>query len=208
MRNKIKAVLFDLDGVIVFTDKYHYEAWKRLADEEGWTFDKQINEKLRGISRLESLQVILDHNNVELTHEQKLEFVDRKNGYYVDYLSGINQSDLYPGAVEFVKELRAKGTKLAICSSSRNATMVLDRLGLTPLFDAIVTGADIKRTKPDPEIFSLTAERLGIHPVNCLVFEDAEAGIAGARAAHMKSIGVGAQTRSQRRWRRSEAMMK
>lgn len=191
MKNTVKAVLFDLDGVIVFTDKYHYLGWKKLADEMGWAFNEEVNHKCRGVSRMASLQVILDHNNVDLPEAEKLALAERKNSYYVDFLQQINEEDLYPGAVDFLKALKTRDVKLALCSASKNAVMVLEKLGLKEYFDVIVTGADITRTKPDPEVFLLAAERLGIHPKHCLVFEDAPSGVEAAHRAKMKCIGVG-----------------
>lgn len=192
MKNQnIKAALFDLDGVIVFTDKYHYLAWKKLADEEGWAFDEQVNNRLRGIPRLASLEEILKHNNVELPMEKKLVLMERKNEYYVKLLENINEGDIYPGAVEFIKKLRERNVLISLCSSSKNAELVLNSLGIADLFDAIVTGHDIKNAKPDPEIFLLGAERLKMPVFHCVVFEDAKAGIEGAQAAKMKTVGVG-----------------
>lgn len=187
----IKAALFDLDGVVVFTDKYHYLAWKQLSDEMGWEFDEQINQQLRGIPRLASLEKILEHNQVELPLDKKTELMNLKNEYYVKLLEKINEDDIYPGVVDFIKNLRAKGTKIALCSSSKNAELVLNKLELNELFDAVVTGKDIKNAKPDPEIFLLGAKKLKTPKFHCVVFEDAKAGIEGAIAAGMKSIGVG-----------------
>lgn len=192
MKNhNIKAALFDLDGVIVFTDKYHYLAWKKIADEKGWDFNETVNNRLRGIPRMASLEEILKHNRVELPEEEKLELADKKNKYYVELLANISDADIYPGAVDFLKKLRAHGTKISLCSSSKNADLVLSKLGLSELFDAIVTGHDITKAKPDPEIFLLGAERLGIPDFHCVVFEDARAGIQGAKAAKMRTVGVG-----------------
>jgi len=191
VKHLIQAALFDLDGVVAFTDKYHYLAWKRLADEQGWAFDEQLNHQLRGVPRLASLQVILDHNQVSLTGEQKADLAGRKNDYYNELLQSINASDLYPGAVDFLNGLRAHGVKLGLCSSSRNATTVLERLDLVPLFDAIVTGHDFQQAKPDPEIFLLAADRLGVPPFHCIVFEDAYSGVQAGLAARMKVVGVG-----------------
>lgn len=192
MKNhNIKAALFDLDGVIVFTDKYHYLAWKKLSDEQGWDFDEKVNNRLRGIPRLSSLEEILKYNNIDLPMEQKIELMNRKNDYYVELLENINEEDIYPGVVEFIKKLRAKGTKISLCSSSKNAPLVLDKLGLIELFDAVVTGHDIKNAKPDPEIFLLGAKKLRMPEFHCVVFEDAKAGIEGAKAANMKNVGVG-----------------
>ncbi len=192
MKNQnIKAALFDLDGVIVFTDKYHYLAWKQLSDEEGWDFDEKINNQLRGIPRLASLEIILKHNGIEAPMDKKSEYMERKNNYYVKLLENINESDIYPGSVEFLKKLRLNGIKISLCSSSKNAILVLNKLGITDLFDAIVTGNDITNAKPDPEVFLLGAERLNIPEFHCVVFEDAKAGILGAKTAGMKSVGVG-----------------
>lgn len=192
MKNhNIKAVLFDLDGVIVFTDKYHYLAWKKIADEQGWEFDEQVNNRLRGIPRLASLEEILKHNHIELPMEKKLELMEQKNDYYVKLLEDINEADIYPGAVNFIRKLRERGTKISLCSSSKNAELVLNSLGISDLFDAIVTGHDIKNAKPDPEIFLLGAKRLSMPVFHCVVFEDAMAGIQGAKAAQMKTVGVG-----------------
>ncbi len=192
MKHQIKAVLFDLDGVIVFTDKYHYLGWKKLAEEEGWDFDEELNNQLRGIPRMASLQVILDHNDVELSEEQKKACAERKNGYYQEMLrTELNEDDLYPGALELIEKLRAEGVRLGLCSSSRNALTVLERLGLTGRFRAIVTGNEISRAKPAPQIFLLAADGLGVPPFHCLVFEDAESGVEAALAAGMKCIGVG-----------------
>ncbi len=192
MKNyNIKGALFDLDGVVVFTDKYHYLAWKRLSDEMGWKFDEQINQQLRGIPRLKSLEKILEHNQIDLPLNKKTELMNLKNKYYVDFLENINENDIYPGVKHFINNLREKGIKTALCSSSKNATLVLNKLKLNGLFDAVVTGNDIKNAKPNPEIFLLGAQKIGISKFHCVVFEDAKAGIEGAIAAGMKSVGVG-----------------
>ena len=194
MRRKngpFSAFLFDLDGVVVFTDRYHYLGWKKLADEQGWQFDEEVNHGCRGVPRMASLEVILRHNGVELAEPEKEELAARKNRYYVELLGNINEADLYPGAVDFLKKVREAGLQTALCSSSRNAHRVLEALDLGGVFDAVVTGADIERPKPDPEIFLLGAKRLGVEPSRCLVFEDAESGVEAALAAGMDCIGVG-----------------
>jgi beta-phosphoglucomutase len=191
MPKRIDAALFDLDGVIAFTDKYHYLGWKRLADDEGWDFNETLNHQLRGVSRMQSLQVILDHNGVELSEEEKTRLADRKNGYYRELLGHINKDDLYPGALDFVSALRERNVKTALASGSRNAMVVVESLGLGDYFDAFVTGHDLERSKPDPQIFQLSAERLGVPPERCVVFEDAESGIEAGLAAGMYCVGVG-----------------
>jgi beta-phosphoglucomutase len=187
----IKACLFDLDGVVVFTDKYHYLAWKQLSDEKKWKFDETLNHRLRGVARMDSLQIILDHNQVDIPEAEKIRLADIKNGYYVKLLEKINHQDEYPGAVNFIKAIRAKGIKTALCSSSKNGMMVLEALGLKDLFDTVITGHDIKKSKPDPEIFLLASTRLGVPPAECLVFEDAASGVEAALAAKMGCLGVG-----------------
>lgn len=189
--SNIKAALFDLDGVVAFSDKYHYEAWKKLADEQGWYFDEKINDRLRGVSRLESLEIILEINSVKATDKQKEEYAETKNDYYKELIKNISTDDLYNGVVEFITALREKGIKTAICSSSKNAEAILSGLGIEYLFDTVVTGCDIKNTKPDPEVFLLGAKKLEIHPFHCVVFEDAVAGIEAAHNAGMRSCGVG-----------------
>ncbi|MFP4011878.1 MAG: beta-phosphoglucomutase [Spirochaetaceae bacterium] len=195
MARAIDAALFDLDGVIAFTDRYHYQGWKRLSDEQGWAFDETLNHQLRGVSRMPALQVILDHNGVEVSEEEKKELADRKNGYYRELLKDISVEDLYPGALDFVKELRDRGIKTALASGSKNAPVVVERLGLEEYFDAFVTGHDLTRSKPDPQIFELCAERLEVARERCVVFEDAESGIEAGLAAGMYCVGVGEAAR-------------
>ena len=187
----MKAVLFDLDGVVVYTDAYHYRAWKRLADEEGWRFDETQNDRLRGISRLASLEIILEHNGVELTPERKDELAARKNEYYKALLEQIDETALVPGALDFIRDLRREGVLIGLGSSSRNAQLVLDKLGIAELFDAAVTGHDITRSKPDPEIFLRGARMLGVEPAECVVFEDAPSGVEAALAGGMVAVGFG-----------------
>jgi len=191
MKHQIRAALFDLDGVVVFTDKYHYLGWKKLADEKGWEFNEQINHACRGIPRMASLEVILDHNNVDLPQGEKEKLANTKNEYYKELIKQINNDDLYPGIINFLEKLKAEGVRLSICSSSKNATTVLDALDLTKYFDAVVGGNDIEKPKPDPEIFLKGAKLLNMHPVHSIVFEDAESGVEAAHAAKMKCIGVG-----------------
>lgn len=186
-----KAALFDLDGVVVFTDQYHYLAWKKLADEEEWCFDEVVNNGCRGVPRMESLEVILRHNKLEFSESEKLAFADRKNRYYVELLKDMDEKALLPGVVPFIKELRSLGLLTGLCSSSRNADLVLKSLCLTEYFETIVTGNDIENAKPHPEIFLKGAKGVGVAPEDCIVFEDAPSGIAAATAAGMSSVGVG-----------------
>ncbi len=191
MSHRIQAALFDLDGVICFTDKYHYLSWKMLADERGWDFDEELNHRLRGIPRMASLQVILDHNGVALSAQEKEACCAAKNAHYQELIEEMGADDLYPGVLDFLHALRGEGVRLGLCSSSGNAALVLDRLGLTPLFGAVVTVHDVERAKPAPDLFLRAAERLGAAPEGCVAFEDAEAGIEAARAAGMAVVGVG-----------------
>lgn len=188
---KLNALVFDLDGVVVYTDSHHFRGWKRLSDEQGWRFDESLNDHLRGVSRLASLQVILDHNGIDLPHEEKVQLADRKNRYYVELLKDIDSSAEVPGAVQFIRSVRERGVPTALASSSRNARFVIEKLGIDSLFDEVVTGSDITRSKPDPEIFLLAAQRLGYPPETCVVFEDAVSGVQAAQAAGCPAVGFG-----------------
>lgn len=188
---KIAGVIFDLDGVIVSTDNCHYLAWKRMADEEGIYFDRAINERLRGVSRMESLEIILERAERAYTDEEKAEMATRKNAYYVELIGSLTAGDILPGALDTLKLLRERGVKIAIGSSSRNTPIILKQIGLSDAFDAVADGNAISRSKPDPEVFLLAARLLGLAPVNCLVVEDADAGIEAAVAGGMRALGVG-----------------
>lgn len=189
--NHIQAVIFDLDGVICFTDHYHYQAWKQLADNHGWQFDEQINHQLRGVPRLESLNIILKHNDVELPETQKQALTDWKNDAYKALLSQVGEDDLYPDVVALIDRLKRREIKLAVGSASKNAEFVLNKLGILDKFDAVMTGNDVINSKPDPEIFLKAAQQLAVEPENCLVFEDAESGVEAALRAQMQVVGVG-----------------
>lgn len=187
-----KAVIFDLDGVIVNTDEYHYQGWKRIAEEERIYFDRDINEALRGVSRMVSLEIILRKAEKAYTHVEKKALAERKNDYYRESLNNLTPGDILPGVLDMLNELREKGIKVAIGSSSKNAPFILEKISLKDTFDAVADGNGIKNSKPDPEVFLLAAKLLGLEPGVCAVVEDAEAGIEAALAAGMKAVGVGA----------------
>ncbi len=187
----LQAVIFDLDGVIVSTDEFHYQGWQKLADEEGIPFDRQINHRLRGVSRMASLEILLERSPRRYTAEEKFSLAARKNGYYVELLQNISPADILPGAMDILNGLRACGVKLAVGSSSKNSPLILRRIGLADFFDATADGNDIMRSKPDPEVFLVAARRLAVPPASCLVVEDAHAGVEAAVAGGMKCLAVG-----------------
>lgn len=187
----MKAVIFDLDGVICFTDQYHYLAWKEMADEIGVYFDETINNRLRGVSRMDSLNIILEKSDTEYTNEQKEELAAKKNAIYVKLLEQMSPADLSDEVKTTLDALRAKGLKLAIGSSSKNTKMILKQIGLGGYFDAISDGTNIVNSKPDPEVFLKAAEFLSENPKDCLVVEDALAGIEAAVRGGFKSAGLG-----------------
>ncbi len=187
----MKALIFDLDGVICVTDKYHYIAWKKLADKNGIYFDEVINNRLRGVSRKDSLEIILERAAKEYSDEEKENMVAEKNADYVELLKEMSPADLSDEVKDTLEELRERGYKLAIGSSSRNAGLILKQIGLGGFFDAISDGSNITRSKPDPEVFLKAAEFLQEIPGNCLVVEDAKAGIEAAMAGGFKSAGLG-----------------
>lgn len=186
----IKGIIFDLDGVIVFTDRYHYLAWKKIADEMGVYFDETINNRLRGVSRMESLEIILENGPV-LTDEEKNRLAERKNCIYRELLQEMSPGSVTAEVRQTLQILRDRGYKLSIGSSSKNARTILERVALTDVFDAISDGSNITRSKPDPEVFQKAAEFLGLETENCAVIEDAFAGIDAACAACMVSVGIG-----------------
>ena len=191
----LKAVVFDLDGVICHTDKYHYLGWKKLADELGVYFDETINNRLRGVSRMASLEIILEKFDGTLSTEEKVQAAERKNGYYRELLKQMSTADLSDEVKATLDGLRAKGLKLAIGSSSKNAKFILERIGLGDYFDAISDGNNITRSKPDPEVFLCAADMLGLTPADCLVVEDAEAGIKAGIDGGFKTAAIGDATK-------------
>ena len=186
----IKAVIFDLDGVIVSTDDCHYEAWKKMADEEGIYFDKVINNRLRGVSRMESLEIVLERAEKEYSEEEKLQLAERKNGYYKEFITKLTPNDILPGAKENLEELRKNGIKIAIGSSSKNTPVILKQIGLDNYFDAVSDGNNITNSKPDPEVFLKAADMLCIPYSECMIVEDADAGIEAGKRAGMKTLSV------------------
>ena len=185
----IKAFIFDLDGVLVDTAEYHYLGWKRLADEEGLPFGRLENEALRGISRRESLLLILKDR---LLPEDKIqEMMERKNRYYLEFIRAVSPADMLPGARELLLEIRAAGMQAAVGSASKNAAQVVQQLGIASLLDAISDGFSVTSPKPAPDLFLHAAARLGLPPAACVVVEDAAAGIQAARAGGFRSLGLG-----------------
>lgn len=188
----IKAVIFDLDGVLVSTDELHFEAWKRLAKELGIQgFTKTDNIRQRGVSRMESLDILLEHSDRVFSPEEKLELAERKNGYYVASLASLTPESVLPGARDCLSMLKTRGIKIALGSASKNAGLILKATAISDMFDAIADGYDTTRSKPDPQVFLVAAEKLGVAPESCIVVEDADAGIAAGNAAAMKTLGVG-----------------
>lgn len=191
MEKQIKACIFDLDGVIVDTAKYHYLAWKRLADELGFQFSPVHNERLKGVSRMRSLEILLEIGGIKLSDKEMEKAADKKNKWYVEYISKITPDEVLPGAYELLIELKTNKIKRALGSASKNAGMILDRLELNRFFDAVIDGNKVSKAKPDPEVFIKAAQELDTDPEECLVFEDAQAGIEAAKNGKMPCIGVG-----------------
>ena len=188
---RYSGVIFDLDGVLCSTDRFHFEAWKQTAREINAPFDERINQRLRGVSRMESLEIILGGSPLSLSEDEKLRLAEEKNERYRALLKNLTHSDLVPGAEETLAALRAAGVKLAVGSSSKNAVFILERLGARELFDAVCDGTMILRSKPDPEVFLKAAEMLGEAPRRCLVVEDAAAGLEAARSGGMDCAIIG-----------------
>ena len=187
----IKACLFDLDGVIVDTAKYHYLAWRRLADQLGFDFSKEDNERLKGVSRMASLDILLSIGGVDASDKEKEEMAAKKNQWYVEYITKLKEEEILPGVKEFLLLLRENGVKIALGSASKNSMIILENLKLISYFDAIVDGNKVSKAKPDPEVFLLGSRELSVAVEDCVVFEDAEAGIEAAKRAGMKAIGIG-----------------
>jgi beta-phosphoglucomutase len=187
----ISACIFDLDGVIVDTARYHYLAWSRLAKELNIPFNEQDNEQLKGVSRMKSLDILLSLDGRKAGAEEKERMATLKNKWFVEYISGMDRSEIFPGVDSLLKELKSNGIRVALASSSKNAPQVVQILGITKAFEVTIDGTMVKHAKPDPEIFLLAAQELNVSPANCVVIEDAAAGVDAAHAAGMKCIGVG-----------------
>ncbi len=186
----MKGAIFDLDGVIVDTAKYHYLAWKELAAELGFEFKESDNERLKGVSRMRSLEILLEVGGIDATEEEKKVMAERKNNRYVEMLQSLDSSELLEGAEAYLRQLKREGVRISLGSASKNAPLILDKLGIRDLFDAIVDGNSVSKAKPDPEVFLKGAEMLGLSPADCVVFEDSQAGIEAARNAGCGVIAI------------------
>lgn len=188
----IKAVIFDLDGVLVSTDEMHYQAWKRLADELGITrFTRQDNERQRGVSRMESLDVVLEKGDCKYSQEEKHILADKKNGYYVELLKELDETAVLSGVINTLIMLRKRGILIGVGSASKNTPMILEKTGLVKYIDKVSCGLDVTKSKPDPEVFLVAAQKLRIAADECLVVEDSKAGIIAAKRGGMHCLGVG-----------------
>ncbi len=192
---KYKGIIFDLDGVICHTDKYHYKAWKAVADELSIEFNEEINNRLRGVSRAESFEIILEKHDKAISPQDKLHYIEKKNNIYCGLLIEITPKDVEQSVLQTLIKLKEQNIKLAIGSSSKNAGYILDRLGIKDYFDAVSDGNNISRSKPDPEVFLKAAAYLSLSPKDCLVVEDAEAGVEAAHNGEMDCAAIGDATR-------------
>jgi len=193
-RKKAQAVIFDLDGVLVSTDELHYKAWKMIAEEMGITdYGRQDNAKQRGVSRMASLDVVLEKADRNYSDIEKSMWAEKKNGYYKTMLKTLSENDLLPGALASLKTLKGLGVPCAVGSASKNAPEILERVKISQYFDAVSCGYDTDKAKPDPDVFLIAAKKLGVSPDACIVVEDAKAGIEAAKRGNMKPIGVGTE---------------
>jgi beta-phosphoglucomutase len=188
---KVKAIIFDLDGVIVDTARYHYLAWKRLAEELGFGFSLEQNERLKGVSRMTSLKILLEIGGLKKTMKEEELLARKKNEWYVDYINKLTPGDILPGAFDLLYQLQQRKILIGMGSASKNARNILLHIGLLSFFNCIVDGFKVSNAKPDPEVFLLAAAELSVEPGQCIVFEDAVAGVEAAHRAGMKCVGVG-----------------
>lgn len=191
----IKGVIFDLDGIITDTAEFHYIAWKKLADSQNWKFDREVNEKLRGVSRLDSIKIIAAHNDLDITEDELIRLGDLKNELYVQSLEEVTSKDFIPGAEELLIALKNDGIKIALGSASKNADKVLTQLDAKRYFDVIGDGNSVSKSKPAPDIFLFSAEKLGLLPSECLVYEDAKSGVDAAITGGFQVVGIGPKDR-------------
>ena len=187
----IKAFLFDLDGVIVDTAIYHYQAWKRLANELGFDISEAFNEQLKGVSRTDSLNLILALGNLTLPDEEKEQLATQKNEWYLELVSRMTSDDILPGVAQFFSQVHKANLQTALGSVSKNAPLILERIGMSDVFDAVIDGNKISKGKPDPEVFTKGAAELGVSPAECVVFEDAVAGVDAGKRGGMFVVGIG-----------------
>lgn len=188
----LKACIFDLDGVIVDTAKYHFMAWKRLADQLKINFTDKENERLKGVSRMASLEIILETGKMKIDKSLKEKYAALKNKWYVEFISRMTPEEILPGSLELIRELKTTGIKVAVGSASKNTPLILKRVGIESLFDAVADGNVVHKAKPDPEVFLTAAKMLKVKPEECIVFEDAVAGVKAALNAGMICVGIGA----------------
>ncbi len=188
---RFNAFLFDLDGVLCDTAKYHYLAWKKLADEMGIPFDEESNEAFKGVSRMRCMELLLQFGNRTATPEEMTRLANKKNEWYVEYLGQFDRSEMLPGALETLQRCRELGIKTSICSASKNTPLILDRLGIAEYFDAVIDGNKTSKAKPDPEVFLLGAKALNAAPSECVIFEDSLAGVQAGNAEDIFVVGIG-----------------
>ena len=187
----VKACIFDMDGVIVDTAKFHFKAWQRLADSLGIPFTEHQNEQLKGVSRVDSLEKILSWGNLELNSQKKIELMELKNKWYLDFVEEVTPEDMLPGTFEFLTACKSNDVKVALGSSSKNAILILEKLEIIHLFDSIVDGNKITLSKPNPEVFLRAAREMDLAPAECVVFEDAISGVEAAKAGGFRCVGIG-----------------
>ncbi len=188
---EIEAIIYDLDGVITDTAEYHYLAWKSLADELNISFDRSFNEQLKGLSRVDSLELILQQSHQTYTAEEKRQLAEKKNEHYKELIQKVSPNDLLPGVESFMKEVKQAGIKTGLASASKNAQTVIERLQVTNLLDTVVDAAKVERGKPDPEVFVTAAKQLGVPTAHCVGIEDASSGVKAIKAAGMYAVGIG-----------------
>ncbi len=187
----IKACLFDLDGVIVDTAKYHFAAWKKMANALGFDFSEKENEQLKGVSRMGSINLILGWGGITLTEEEKIKWAAQKNDWYLEFLQQMDQKEILPGALAFVQDLQNKGYRIALGSASKNAVLALSKVEMLHFFEEIIDGTKTTKSKPDPQVFQMGAAALDCDPSECIVFEDAESGVTAANTGGFYSVGMG-----------------